>query len=267
MRAWIAGAAALCERDMRIFFSYRTRFLTIGFTPIVGVTLFYYVSRLVNSPQVGSSDDYFGYVVVGTVILQVLTATLTTPLGTMRSELLVGTFERLVVAPFGPVASVLSLTIFPVFLGLAVALLTLSYAAIVFGVSIEWPMALAGLPVAALGAISFAPFGILMAGIALTVKQATAGAAIVVAALSLVAGIYFPPSLLPDWISWLSDVQPFTPATELLRHLLLGTPMSGTVQGAILELIAFAVVMLPAATFVLRASVTHSRRNGTITEY
>ena len=106
-----------------------------------------------------------------------------------------------------------------------------------------------------------------MAGVTLTFKRASAGAAFIVAGLSLVAGIYFPPSLLPDWIEWLSDVQPFTPAAELLRHLLLGTSMSGSVAVSLLTLVGFAVVMLPVAGLILNASIKHSRRNGTITEY
>jgi ABC-2 type transport system permease protein len=267
MRAEIDAAAAIFMRDVRIFLSYRMRYLTVLLTPLVGVTLFYYVSRLVNSPDVGSADDYFGYVVVGTVTLQVLTSTLTAPIGTLRSELLVGTFERIVVAPFGPLGSVISLALFPMVLGLAVAAATLSYAAVIFGVALDWPLALAGIPIAVLGAISFAPFGILMAGVALNFKQTSAGAAVIVAGLSLVAGLYFPPVLLPGWIAWLSDVQPFTPAAELLRHLLLGTPMPGSALGAGLKLIAFAIAMLPLAALVLSASIKHTRRTGTITEY
>jgi ABC-2 type transport system permease protein len=121
--------------------------------------------------------------------------------------------------------------------------------------------------VAVLGAISFAPFGILLAGIALTVKQTTAGATVVVAALSLVAGIYFPPELLPGWISWLSEVQPFTPAAELLRHILLGTSTDEAALLSLLKLAGFAIVMLPIAALVLNVSIKHGRRNGTITEY
>ena len=65
MNAAIRAAAAVCVRDFRIWSSYRMRFVSTLFAAVFGVTLFYYVSRLVNSPDVGSADDYFGYVVVG----------------------------------------------------------------------------------------------------------------------------------------------------------------------------------------------------------
>ena len=42
---------AICRRDMLLYLSYRTRFVSTLITAFVGITLFYYVSRLVNSPE------------------------------------------------------------------------------------------------------------------------------------------------------------------------------------------------------------------------
>ena len=44
----------------------------------------------------------------------------------------------------------------------------------------------------------------------------------VITAIGLIAGFYFPVSLLPDWIRWTSNVQPFTPSVDLIRHCLAG---------------------------------------------
>ena len=267
MTAAIRATAAVCARDFRIWSSYRMRFVTTAFTAVFGVTLFYYISRLVNAPEVGSADDYFGYVVVGTATLEVLTATLTAPVGTLRSELVVGTFERMVVSAFGPVASIVSLIVFPLLLGMTIGAVTIATATVGFGLDLEWATVPLAFPAALLGALSFAPFGLLMAAAVLVFKQTNAGAAFVISGFALVSGFYFPVSLLPDWIQWASDVQPFTPAVELMRHLLIGTPMSDSPALAVAKLVGFAAVLLPAATAVLRASVRRSRRNGTITEY
>ncbi len=267
MRASIRAAGAICVRDFRLWSSYRMRFFSTLFTAVVGVTLFYYVSRLVNAPEVGSADDYFGFVVVGTATLEVLTATLTAPVATLRSELVAGTFERMVVSAFGPVRSIVSLIAFPLLLGLVVGGVTIGTAVIVFGLELHWATVPLSIPAALLSAVSFAPFGLLMAAAVLVFKQTNAGAAFIITLLALVSGTYFPVSLLPDWIQWASEVQPFTPAIELLRHLLIDTPMQDSVALAVAKLAGFAAVMLPIAAAVLRASVRRSRRNGTITEY
>jgi ABC-2 type transport system permease protein len=267
VRAAFAGAAAVCVRDYRIFTSYRMRALTTLFTATMGVTLFYYVSRLVNSPQIGSADDYFGFVVVGTVILEVMTSTLTAPVGTLRAELVAGTFERMVVSPFGAAASIVSLAIFPALLGLAVGCVTLTIATVIFGLQLEAATAPLAIPAAIFSAASFAPFGVALAALAITFKGTNAGATFIIAGLSLVAGLYFPVELLPDWLEWASEVQPMTPAADLLRHLLLGTEMSTSVAEAMLKLLLFAALMLPLAVVGLRVAIERSRRRGTITEY
>jgi ABC-2 type transport system permease protein len=263
-----AAAMAIFRRDLAMFASYRLRFFTTLFSLAVSMTLFYYVSRLVRAPSVGSPDEYYAFVVVGLIILGVLTSSLTLPVATLRAELLAGTFERIVVSPFGPVRSVMSMLLFPVALSLVTAVVSLVYAMLAFGLDLAWPDALLGLPVAMLAALAFAPFGLLMCAGVVIFKQTNAGAAFVVTGLTLLAGIYFPVSLLPGWIEWASYVQPLTPAVDLLRHLLVGTPLrSGGPGVELLRIAAFAVVLLPASVWALSAAVRAARRRGTLTEY
>jgi ABC-2 type transport system permease protein len=263
----LSAAGAICKRDFLLFVSYRTRMFTTLFSVAVSLTLFYYVSRLVNSTRVGSSDDYYGFVVVGLVTYGVLTSTLSTPVGTLRSELQTGTFERMVISPFGPVRAIASLLIFPLALSTLTAILSLVYASLVFGLDLRWSTAPLAVPAGLLGAAAFAPFGIAMAALVVLFKQTNAGATFVITGISLLAGIYFPVSLLPGWIRWASDVQPFTPAIDLLRNLLVGTPLDGSAWLAVAKIAGFAVVTAPLAVMGLHAAVRQSRRLGTIIEY
>jgi ABC-2 type transport system permease protein len=262
-----SAAAAICKRDFLVFASYRTRFVTTFFATAVSLTLFYYVSRLVTSSRFGGPDEYYSFVVVGLIIFGVLTSTLSSPLATLRAELQAGTFERMVVSPFGPVRSVASLLIFPVLLAVALGVMSLVYAGLVFGVDVRWETLGAALPVALLSAAAFAPFGLLMASAVVLFKQTNAGATFLMAGVSLVAGVYFPVELLPGWIEWTSDVQPFTPAVDLLRNVLVGTPLRDSAALDLVKLAGFAAALLPVSLLVLRAAVERSRRKGTIIEY
>jgi ABC-2 type transport system permease protein len=99
-------------------------------------------------------------------------------------------------------------------------------------------------------------------------KQTNAGATFIVTGVTLLAGVYFPVTLLPGWIEWASSVQPFSPAIDLLRNLLVDTPLpSGSVASAVAKLIGFAAVTMPIAIVALGAAVERSRRRGTIIEY
>src|SRR2546423_5398497 len=114
---------------------------------------------------------------------------------------------------------------------LVIALALVGCAAVVCGVAVHWATVPLVPPVALLGSFAFASFGILLVALVLVAKQAMAGTTWVVAGISLISGLYFPVSLLPDWVQWLSHVQPFTPAVDMLRHLLVGSHLASTPQG------------------------------------
>jgi ABC-2 type transport system permease protein len=83
----------------------------------------------------------------------------------------------------------------------------------------------------------------------------------------VVAGLYFPVALLPGWIEWASDVQPFTPAVELLRYLLVGTPLQSSPWVDVAKLALFAAALVPPSVWLLHRCVQVGRRRATITEY
>ena len=265
--AAFTGAGAIFKRDLLIFMSYRTRFASTVVSRLVSLILFYYVSRLVASKAVGSSDEYFAFVVVGLIIFGVLTSTLASPVATLRAELQAGTFERMVVSPFGAVRSIASLLAFPLALALLLSLVSLAFAGAAFGLELRWATVPLAFPAGLLGALAFAPFGLAMTAAVVVFKQTNAGATVIITGVSLFAGVYFPISLLPGWIRWTSDVQPFTPAVDLMRNLLVGTPLHESAVAEVAKLVGFAVVTLPLALLLLRFAVNRSRARGTIIEY
>jgi ABC-2 type transport system permease protein len=267
VRPQLLAAAGIVERDLRVFSSYRLRLVMLLLAPMASVTLFYYVSRLVRVESLGSSDGYFAYVVTGVAALEVLASALGASPAGLRQELVAGTFERLVVSPFGAVRSMVATMAFPFLQALAVASFTVVFAAVAFGMSLAWPEILLAPPAALLAVIAFVPLGLVLLGAVLVAKQALAGASIVVTGLSIVGGAYFPVALLPDWIEWLSEVQPFTPALDLLRQLISDSPSAGNPWEDAARLAGFAVVLLPPSLWILQRALAHSRRRGTVTEY
>jgi ABC-type multidrug transport system permease subunit len=184
----------------------------------------------------------------------------------VRQELVAGTFERMAVSPFGPMASILSLFLFPMALAVVSMLVTVLLTTVVFGVHLSWPTVPAAIPVALMGAAALGAIALLFAAMVVRFKQAP-GTAYVLAAISLVAGFYFPPSLLPWWLEWASEVQPFTPAVDLLRHLLVGQGLRYSAWEDVAKLVGFTAVLVPIGVGVLLVAIDQGRRQGTLTEY
>lgn len=265
--AYARAVLAILKRDFLIFTSYRTRLFGQLVTVVASLALFFYVSRLVSTPQFPSPEDYFAFALVGVIFLRALVATFTGLATVMRQELVAGTFERMVTSPLGATAGTAALMVFPFALSLFLAIATVGVAATLFGASFEWSTVPLALPTAALVALSLAPFCLLIAASVILLKQATAGVRFFVLAIAVVAGFYFPVELLPGWIQWTADVQPFTPAIDLLRHLLLGTPLQAPVSDLVLKVAAFAVILLPLSVLAVRSAVEIGRRRATLIEY
>ena len=262
---YVGAVTATIKRDTLIFLSYRFRVVSQILTMLFTLTIFYYVAKLVRPGAIGPHGQYFSFVVVGIVTTAVLTSALNSA-QIVRMELMAGNFERVLISPLGPVWGVVAVAAFPICYATVFAGAMLGLAAAVFGVPVHTANILPALGVAALGASALAWIGLLFVAGLLAYKSAM-GATWVIAGLSLLGGAYFPLRLFPGWIRWTSEVQPFTPAVDLLRHLLIGTRPLEPVWLELVKLVGFNVVLMPASVAVLWLAVDLSRRRGTIMEY
>lgn len=266
MRLSIDAALGLMRRDWLTFSSYRTQLASVLLGMFTSLTLYWFLSKLVHVASFPSHKDYFAFVVIGMVIIEVLQSTIGIA-ASLRSELVAGTFERLILSPFGPVPAMLAMMVFPFAMALMTSLLMLVISASVFGVELRYETAPLALPVFLLGTGVFTAFGMLMAAMTLVFKRATSGLGLVLTIISLTSGLYFPIALLPSYLQWISEVQPFTPAVDLLRNLLVGTPLRGSAWADVAKMIGFLAIMVPVGIFGLTAGLRHAQKRGTIMEY
>lgn len=258
---------AILQRDAQLFVSYRLRFLAQGLAVLFTAALFYYVSRLVTVSAFPSPDAYFAFVIVGLATIELLTASLAAVPAVLRQELISGTFERLVVAPVGPVGGILGMACFPIALSLVVGTFTILVGVVLFGLDLHWSQAPLAIPVALLSAVAFLPFTLVVASAVLLFKQAGTAATFLSTGLGLASGAFFPTTLLPAWIRWVADVQPLRPALELMRHVLIDAPVEHGPWGAVLRLALFALVGIPLGLVLLSSVIDRCRARGTLTEY
>lgn len=266
--AILSGRAflAVVRRDLYVYLSYRTRLASQALTVVFSLTLFYYVSRLVHVSGFGSHNAYFGFVVVGLALVSVMYSCFSIP-ELIRQELVAGTFDRLLLSPFGAIRSVIAMTLFPMMYSIVIAAITLGAGCALYGLELHWSTVPLSFPVMLLVLLAFLPFGLFFAALTLLVKQGNVGTSWVIALLSIIGGLYFPVSLLPHWMQVTSRLQPFTAATDVLRHLLVGSSFGGATAPALLKLTGFAAVLLPTSIWGLATAIRIGQKRGTIIEY
>jgi ABC-2 type transport system permease protein len=266
MRLWAAAMWGILRRDATLFASYRTQLVSQFIGPLFTIVLFYYISHIITAKTIHSPGGYFGFVIVGLVIVQILTISLGIMPVTVRQELVSGTIERFLVSAHGPINGILGTMLFPLASASLTGVLMLGLATVVFGLPLAATAVLA-IPVSLLGMLAFLPFAFILVALVMAFKQVTSVTQFVIAGIAIVGGLYFPVTVLPSWIRWASEVQPFTPATDLLRHLLVDTPLAHSALVDLLKLVGFIVVLLPASFASLRVAIRYGQRTGTIAEY
>jgi ABC-2 type transport system permease protein len=266
MRLWLDAMGGIVRRDAILFVSYRSQFVAQFLSPLFTITLFYYISHILTARTIHSPGGYFGFVVIGLVIVQILTISLGVMPVTVRQELVSGTIERFLVSAHGPINGILGTMLFPLLNAMLSGVLMLGLATVIFGLPLAATAALA-IPVSLLGMLAFMPFAFFLVALVMAFKQASSATQFIVAGVAIVGGLYFPIAVLPGWIRWASEVQPFTPAADLMRHLLVDAPLAHPAGVDLLKLVGFAIVLLPAGVMLLRASIRYGQRTGTVAEY
>lgn len=257
---------AVLKRDLLVYLSYRTRVISQLLTAVFSITLFYYVSKLVHISGFKTPSSYFGFVIVGIALIGVIYSCFSIP-ELVRQELIAGTFDRLLLSPFGAVKSVMAMTLFPLVNAFFVASLTLGVGCVLYGLQLHWSTVPLSIPAMGLALLAFLPFGLLFAALTVVIKQGNVGTTWVIALLTIIGGLYFPIDLLPHWVQTASQLQPFTPATNILRHLLVNSPEVGPLGTSLLKLVGFAAILLPVSLLILAHAIRFGQRRGTIIEY
>jgi len=266
MRPWFEAMVGIMRRDAVTFLSYRAQIVSQFLAPLFSITLFYYISHVLVRRTFNTPGGYFGFVVVGLAIIQILTITLGVLPMSARQELISGNIERFLVSAHGPLSCLFGTMLFPMLNAVVIGALTLAMAGLIFGLPVAATAPLA-IPVAVLGTVAFMPFACLLVAGVMMFKQVASASAFLVAAITLVGGLYFPVVLLPAEIRWMSQVQPFTPAADMMRNLLVGTPLGEPAWVDLAKLAGFAIVLLPLGALLMRAAIRHGQRIGTIVEY
>jgi ABC-2 type transport system permease protein len=256
------------RRDLAIARSYRFPFFLQLITS-AGILLV--VNRVSGLVDAGRSSDpalragFFSYVLVGMAVLQFVNAALTSFTGKLREEQITGTFEALLSTPASPALLALSSAAYEVLQGVASCFVLLG-AGLLFGA--DFAASVPGLLAAAVCLVALVAVavavGVAVAAFTVVFKRGGTVAGLVLAGVSLFAGVYFPIAQLPGAVRWAAEALPFTWGISALRSgLLLGEVDQLRIAGTM----GAAVVALPVALLIFRRSVDRARRQGTLGQY
>jgi ABC-2 type transport system permease protein len=267
MPSSLTAIKALIRRDLRITASYRLSFGLEAVYGVLGLVLYYFISRTfgdVASSGLGEAPSYFAFAAIGIVVGTILDASASSVGYRMREEQTTGTLEALAATPLGSIELSVGLVGFPFLFAAVQATFYLFVASLFLGLDVsnaDW----GGLVVVLLlSGAALAPIGILAGAAVLVLKRGQVIAGTIVYLMSIVGGMLFPVSVLPSWLEPLAELVPLRYAFDGARDALFaGSGWEG--DAAVLAL--WALLLWPLALVVFDRAGARARRAGSLAEY
>jgi ABC-2 type transport system permease protein len=203
------------------------------------------------------------YLLIGAVIWAYLGIIFEFITETVAWERWEGTIEYTFMAPLRRSAHLAGMAAFAVVYGLIRALLIFGIVGLFFDLSLSNANFLAAIVVLLVASVSFAGIGIMTAVLPLISPEKGAQLGFVAqGVLLVVSGIYYPVSVLPDWMKWLAAISPATYALDGVRDALLDGADLTTMGPTLGILVLIGAVCIPAGLALFSAGERYAKRHG-----
>jgi ABC-2 type transport system permease protein len=174
-----------------------------------------------------------------------------------------GTIEYTFMAPLSRPAHLLGMGAFAVVYGVLRTVLLFGLVAAVLHVHFGHPDFLTAALVLAVSSLSFVGIGMMTAVLPLvSPEKGTQLGFIAQGLLLVVSGVYYPVSVLPQWMQWISVVSPATYTLEGARRAVLDGAGPAAVWGDIWPLILTGVIAIPLGLYVFSRGERYAKRHG-----
>jgi ABC-2 type transport system permease protein len=174
-----------------------------------------------------------------------------------------GTIEYTFMAPLSRPAHLLGMGAFAVVYGVLRTVLLFALVASFLNVHFAHPDFAAATLVLAVSSVSFVGIGIMTAVLPLvSPEKGTQLGFIAQGLLLVVSGVYYPVSVLPQWMQWISVVSPATYTLEGARRAILDGAGPAAVWNDIWPLILIGAIAIPLGLYVFSLGERYAKRHG-----
>lgn len=248
-------------------FAFIIQILGIFFSALV----FFFLSKLLGdsvSPYLKPyGGDYFSFVLIGIAFANYLQVSLSSFSSCIRNAQMLGTLEALLVTQTEIPTIILSSSIYSFVLTSFRVIIFLLFGILVLGLDIGEANFFGGILVLLLTILSFSSIGIISASFIMVLKKGDPINWIFTNLSWLLGGVYYPISVLPDWVQKFSYLLPITYSLEGMRMALLKGYTIRALLPNIIPLLIFTAVMLPVSMWVFKYAVKKAKIDGSLIKY
>jgi ABC-2 type transport system permease protein len=200
---------------------------------------------------------------IGAVIWSYLGIVFELLIETVAWERWEGTIEYTFMAPLTRAVHLLGTGVFAIFYGLVRATIVFVTISAFFGLHMPDANFGAALLLLGVASVSFVGIGMMTAVLPLiSPEKGTQFGYVAQGLMLVVSGVYYPVSVLPDFMQWIAKISPATYALRGMREAILDGAGAGAVWGDIWPMIVIGFVSVPLGIWVFRRGELHAKRHG-----
>jgi ABC-2 type transport system permease protein len=174
-----------------------------------------------------------------------------------------GTIEYTFMAPLSRSMHLAGQGLFAILYGLARAVLLFAVVAFFFDLKMPDADFVAALVVLAIASVSFIGIGMMTSVMPLISPEKGMQLGFIAQGMLLVvSGVYYPVSVLPTWMEWISVVSPATYALDGVREAIIEGAGLSTMWDEIWPLLVIGVVSIPLGLWVFARGERYAKRHG-----
>jgi ABC-2 type transport system permease protein len=256
------------QRDLRIASSYRSPFVLETVQALFGAAMLYYVARFVDSPQLRQAlpqgSSYFAYSLVGFVFFDYFHAAIDSFDRCLEEARDTGTLEPLLVTQVSFPVILIGSAIYPFAVTTLRIAVYFAWGGALFGFPLRSANWLSVVVVLAATLLAFSGLGIFSSAYLLLFKRGNPAKWFFLGISSVVGGMLFPVSILPNWLQVVAHLNPVTYALDAMRSALLEGAGLSSVAHPLLILLLFAAVLLPTSMLAFSWALRRTKMNGTL---
>jgi ABC-2 type transport system permease protein len=174
-----------------------------------------------------------------------------------------GTIEYTFMSPLSRPVHLIGMGIFAVCYGVVRAGIVFVVIALFFGLHMPAANFVSALILLAIASISFIGIGMMTAVLPLiSPEKGTQLGYIAQGLMLVVSGVYYPVSVLPGWMEWISTISPATYALDGIRDAILSGDGVGQLWDEIWPLILTGVASIPLGLYIFSVGERYAKRHG-----
>lgn len=203
------------------------------------------------------------YLLIGTLVWHFLSGIFNAVSEVIAWERWEGTIEYTLMAPVHRWVHLIGQTSYALIWSLMTTILIGGVTALFFDLDLSGANLLGALLVLLIGSISLAGVGIVASILPLMYPERGAQMThIIQAAFLLVSGVYYPVSVLPDWMQTLAKLSPVTYVLDGIRGSVMEGMPTGELMQYIWPLVLFGVISLPVGVWAFMRAEAYAKHTG-----